>query len=235
MVVSGKPQRRDRERVVHHPVGLRRVHVLAVGVGRRQQRAEEAVERRERRRDLRDERQVVPLVVADREDVVVARPQEAVHLAVVELRPPAAPRVVGVRVRAALEVAVEPVRGERPAGAVHVRQPGLHAVGARQPPEVVVEGAVLHHQHDERVDREVARRGQRGGAALGGGRLADEPVRVQQHRRAGAEARERRGALEELAAAQVAVGVLGGQALGLARVTQVGHATASYPGKPVVR
>ena len=36
----------------------------------------------------------------------------------------------------------------------------LHAVGIREPPEVVVERAVLHHQHDEVVHRHVLWGGQ---------------------------------------------------------------------------
>jgi hypothetical protein len=43
----------------------------------------------------------------------------------------------------------------------------------------VVERAVLHHQHDEVVDRHVARRGQRRGERLALGRLAEQEVQGQ--------------------------------------------------------
>src|SRR5512133_1393703 len=72
--------RRAREGVVLHPIRRPRVHVLAVRIRRREQRAEEAVVGRERLGGGRDERQVLLAVVADGEHVVLARPQEAVHL-----------------------------------------------------------------------------------------------------------------------------------------------------------
>ena len=70
-------------------------------------------------------------------------------------RPPV-PGVVGVGVGAALEVGRQPVGFERLPGGVGVGEARLATVGPRQPAEVVVEGAVLHHQHDDRVERQVA-------------------------------------------------------------------------------
>jgi hypothetical protein len=62
----------------------------------------------------------------------------------------------------------------------------------------VVERAVLHHQHDERVDRQVARRGQVR-AALGAGGLGHDRVGRERRRERGGEAAGDRRALEELA------------------------------------
>jgi len=69
----------------------------------------------------------------------------------------------------------EPVGGERLAVLVGEGQPGVARVGPFQPAEVVVEGAVLHHQHDDGVDRHLARAGQ-AHAGLALGRLGEERV-----------------------------------------------------------
>jgi hypothetical protein len=71
----------------------------------------------------------------------------------------------------------------------------------------VVERAVLHHQHDERVDRQVAR-GRQLLAALVARRLGHEHVRVEHGAERGGQPRGQRGALQELAPAQRLVGVL---------------------------
>jgi hypothetical protein len=92
--------------------------------------------------------------------------QEAVHLAAVDLGPPAVPRVVGVEEPAALVVVDQAVGRKRVSVGVGEAQAGLAPVGSRQPAQVVVERAVLHHQHDERVDREVPRRGNHGAPLL---------------------------------------------------------------------
>ena len=131
------------------------MHVLAVGIGRGEQRAEEAVEGGEVPRRRGDERQVLLGVVADREDVVLAGLQEAVHAPAVELvrPPPRSGRGRGRRSPGSRGQAVGLVLLPR---GVRVGEPRLAPVGAGQPAEVVVEGAVLHHQHDDRVEREVA-------------------------------------------------------------------------------
>jgi hypothetical protein len=105
---------------------------------------------------------------------------------------------------------------------VLVLEARLHSVHLRHPAEVVVERAVLHHQHDERVDREVARTRKRL-AALAVGRLRDEHVRVERGRHARREARGRGGALEELPPAQVLVRRLVGKLLRELRVADVAH------------
>jgi hypothetical protein len=173
-----------------------------------------------------EEGQVLLRVVADREGVVVARAQEAVHRAAVHLRPPALPRVVRVRVVAALEVGGEAGGLVRLAGPVDVGEPRLPAVGAREPAEVVVERAVLHHQDDEGVDRQVARGGQRRAALLARG-LGHERLGVQDGSEPGGKARRDRGALEELAAAVVRLGRGRLEPLGLVRVAQVPHGSGS--------
>ena len=63
----------------------------------------------------------------------------------------------GVDVLAALG-GVQVVGGVRDAVAVGVRQPGLFAVCAGQPAQVVVEGTVLHHHDHDVVDAGVPRR-----------------------------------------------------------------------------
>src|SRR5206468_10581656 len=52
----------------------------------------------------------------------------------------------------ALEAGSEWNRGVASAAAIGVAQPRLHAVGAREPAEEVVERAVLHHEHDDVLD-----------------------------------------------------------------------------------
>ena len=202
----------EGEGVVLHPVGLGRVHVLAVRVGRGEQRAEEAVEGGEFLRRRGDEGQVLLGVVADREDVVFARAQEAVHVAAVELVPPPFPGVVGIGVRAALPVGGEPVRFEGLAGGVGVGEARLAAVGPGQPTEVMVEGAVLHHQHDDRVERHVLRAGDID--PVGGRRLREDRVGTEDARHPHRQAAGQGGALEELAPAHEAVGVDRLEALG---------------------
>jgi hypothetical protein len=160
----------------------------------------EAIERGERLRGVLDEAQVALGVVGDREDVVGARAQEAVARAAVELRAPAVPRVVRVRMAAALEVGCEPLRLVDHTVLVGVLQPRLVAVGVRHPAEVVIERPVLHHQDDDRVDRDVARRGQVD-PALVARCLGDERVgREDRRQRRGAGGHG--GALQELAPAQ---------------------------------
>ena len=93
-----------RQVVLDQPVGLRGVHVLAVGQGRTHQRAVEAVVGGEGQRRILDEAEVALRVVGDGEDVVVAGAQEAVAPAAVELGAPALPAVVGIGMAAALQV-----------------------------------------------------------------------------------------------------------------------------------
>ena len=74
-----------------------------------------------------------------------------------------------------------------------------------EPPEVVVEGAVLHHHDHEVVDREVARTRERRG--LGLRRLAEQDVDRQQRCRTG-EPGGVGGTLEELASGEPLVAVV---------------------------
>ena len=180
------------------------MHVLAVRIGRGQDRAEEAVEGRELAGHGRDEGQVLLGVVADREGVVGAGAQEAVHAAAVELLAAALPGVVGVGVGAALEIRREPVGVMHATLPVGVDEPVLATVGPGQPAEVVVEGAVLHHQHDEGVDRQVARCRHR--LARPPGRLGEDRLGAERRDEAGGEAAAHRGTLKELPAAKERAG-----------------------------
>jgi O-acetyl-ADP-ribose deacetylase (regulator of RNase III) len=65
----------------------------------------------------------------------------------------------------------------------------------------VVEGAVLHHEHDEGVDGEIARRGQVR-AALAARRLGHQRVGRQQGRDRRGEAAGERRPLQEFAATE---------------------------------
>jgi len=85
----------------------------------------------------------------------------------------------------------------------------------------VAERAVLHHQHHERVDREVARAGQR--CALLGGGLGHQRFGVEQQSHAGGQAGQHCRAPEELAPAQVVVVMLVGQALRDLGIAYVGQ------------
>jgi hypothetical protein len=100
---------------------------------------------------------------------------------------------------------------------VRVAQPAVLPVGARVPAEVVVEGAVLHHQHDEGVDRDVlrARQRPRPGRDLRG--LGDQGL-ARQRARHPREAGERRRAGEELPPAEVGIAIVGLEALAPLRV-----------------
>ena len=111
--------------------------------------------------------------------------------------------MVGIRKAATLEIWRERMGRVLLAVLVGVMQPLVLAVGAREPPEVMVEGAVLHHQHDEGVDGDVA--GARE-AVLGLNlrRLGDEGL-GREHRRQSGEPRQAGGAREELATPYTAV------------------------------
>ena len=200
----GRVLRLGRQLVVAVAVGLPRPHVLAVGQRRAHERAVEAVERRERLRRVLDEAEVALGVVGDREHVVVAGAQEAVAPAAVELGATAVPRVVGVGMPAALEVGRHALRLVPDPVLVGVLQARLTAVRVGHPAEVVVEGPVLHHQHDDRVDGEVARRRQERAPLTAGG-FGDERVGVQDGRERRRHPRGHRGPLQELAAAKAVV------------------------------
>ena len=201
------------------------MHVLAVGIRRREQRAEETVERGERLGHVRGEWQVGLGVVADREHVAL-RAQEAVHPAAVELGPPALPRVIGIEEAAALVVVAQPVGRMRLALAVGESQARLSPVGAGQPPEVVVERPVLHHQHDERVDRQVP--GRRNLVrALPARRLGHDRVGLEHQPEACRQPGRHRGPLQELAPGVIRVGRYRPQAFSLEWVPDVAHAPAS--------
>ena len=200
------------------------MHVLPIGIGRGEQRAEEAIERGERLGHVRGERQIGLVVVADREHVALGA-QEPVHPAAVELGPAAVPGVVGVEEPAALVVVGEPVVAYVRPSTVGEAQAGLAAVGSGQPAEVVVERPVLHHQHDERVDRQVARRGD-GPHPLAPSRLGDDRVRIEHEPHPGGEPGRARRALEEVAPG--VEGVRGDrlEALGLPGIAEIVHGPA---------
>jgi hypothetical protein len=99
---------------------------------------------------------------------------EAVHLPVVPLEAPAVPGVVGVAEVAPLEVGREAVGLHALALAVDVREAAVAGVRVRVPAKVVVERAVLHHQDDEGVDRDLPR--VRQGATAATRRLGDQPA-----------------------------------------------------------
>src|SRR3984885_7942433 len=106
--------------------------------------------------------------------------------------------MVRVEEATALVVVLQAVGGEGTPAVVSELQPSLAAVGAGQPTEVVIEGAVLHHQDDKRVDGEVARRGKRH-LALAASGLRHQSVGIEKHSPSGAEAPGDCGALEEVA------------------------------------
>ena len=139
---------------------LRPPLIVAVGVGGGHDRAEPAVIQRVGLGRVGEERHVALHVVAGRERVAAGARRvslhEAVHLAVVVLVAPPVPGVVGIAEVAALKVGGQAVGGDRVAVGVRVGEPRVLAVGVRMPAEVVVEGAVLHHQDDEGVDGHVA-------------------------------------------------------------------------------
>jgi len=129
--------------------------------------------------------QVFLAVVADRERVARrAGREEAVHLAAVDLLEHRREVVLRVGVVAALRVVAD-----RPGlGGLRRRvtegESLLLAVGAGQPPEEVVERAVLHHQHHHRVEGCVLARRVRLGTGGGDRRF----VRLLAVRRAAREA-----------------------------------------------
>jgi hypothetical protein len=86
----------------------------------------------------------------------------------------------------------------------------------------MAEGAVLHHQHDDRVDRHVLGRGERPPALVARG-LRDERVGRKDCRERCRDAGGQRGALQELTAAQVLVGCFLSEPFGVRRIVQVGH------------
>ena len=105
-------------------------------------------------------------------------------------------------------------------------QAGLAAVGPRQPAQVVIEGAVLHHQHHEGVDRQVAGRGERH-LALAARGLGDERVGVQDQTHGGGQAGRDGGPLEEVTPRVKRVGGDRPQPLGLERIAKVTHGSGS--------
>lgn len=141
-------------------VGLRRVLIEPVRIGLGHRRGEIAVKCRPVRRRLGVERQVRAGVVADRVGVVPPGEQLAVTAPAVIFDPATLVGVVRIRVVAALVVA-EVVGVVTHAGAVEVGEPGLLAVGTRQPAQVVVKGPVLHHHHHHHHHDVVDARGTR--------------------------------------------------------------------------
>lgn len=60
--------------------------------------------------------------------------------------------MIGVGMAAPLEIRCEPVSPMGHAVGVEVAQPGLSAVGAVEPAEEVIEGAILHHHEHDVID-----------------------------------------------------------------------------------
>ena len=142
------------------PVGLRGVQVEPVGVGLGHHRGEVAVAHRPGRRGLPEKGEVRLLVVADRQEIVLARPQPPVRGSGVQLDPAALIGVVGVMVTATGGLG-EVVGRPGDAVAVDEAQSLLLAIGTRQPPHEVIKGSVLHHHHHDVIDPGRARGGQR--------------------------------------------------------------------------
>ena len=174
------------------------MHVLAVRERGPEQGAEVVVAERELARERGVEIEIALVVVADRE-LVVAAGEESVR----ELAAAAAPAVVGVGVLAAAIVARNEAMRRHRLVVVGMRrilgvvEPDL-VLRAGAPAEIMVERAVLHHQHDHVVDRahgkaqiDAERRRQRGRARHG-------PARERSRGRAGRE----RGLDQEIAAIQ---------------------------------
>ena len=111
-----------------------------------------AVDRRPLRRRAPEKRQVAVTVIADGIIVVHAGAQPAVARAAVVLDAAALERVIGIGVRAPLEIGGEGMRLLQVPIAVRVLQAGLPPVSAVQPSEQVIERAVLHHDDDDVID-----------------------------------------------------------------------------------
>ena len=149
--IPDRGQRAQLERV-RQAIRLRRVHVQAVRKRRPEHRREVAIERRPSRRRRREERHVALRVVTDRVDVVRAGAQPAVARAVVVLDATSAVRMVGIGMSASLVIGCQRICRMRNTVGVDIGQPSLPAIRARQPPEQVIERAVLHRQHDDVLD-----------------------------------------------------------------------------------
>src|SRR5205807_2625357 len=130
--------------------------------------------------------------------------------------------MVGIVERAALEVGRQQMGLVRHAVLVGERESRLASIGVGQPAQVVVERAVLHHQHDKRVDRQVPRAG-KVNAGLLSSRLRDERARAEHCRETTGEAGRQRGALKELPPLQVLVGRLPREPLRVVRIADVAH------------
>ena len=167
----------DRDVVVVVPTRLGAVQVAAVRLRRGEHRRVVVVERREPASHAGVERQVVGLVVAEGVAVVAAVGPEEPAVALRVTGGPAVARVVeaaappGVRHRLGVEVErVDHLTTRRIEVALHrlgvdgervavAREPPLEvALVAAEPSEVVIEGAVLHHQHDDVFDGRLRRR-----------------------------------------------------------------------------
>jgi len=139
------------------PIRLRGVHVQPVGEGLGHDGGEVAVEGCVLASEGAADGDGLLAVVADGVDVVdlAARwgLQPPVVATVVELDQPSIPGVVGVGVAAAGEIGAQVVRRVLVTVQVRVPETLLPPIGAGQPSEQVVEGAVLHHEDDDGVER----------------------------------------------------------------------------------
>ena len=157
---------RRREEPARVDVGGRGQLVEAVGPGRPHQRAVVGVEKRVATGQSAEDRHLRLFVVADRELVAGELGLEPpVALAVVVVLDHSLPGVVRVLVAARLGVGAERGGVEGAALVAGEAQAGLLAVHSRHPAEQVVERAVLHHQHDDGVERSLGRVGHPADAA----------------------------------------------------------------------
>ena len=169
-----------REDAGHVDVGRRAQLVHAVGVRPRLQRAEVVVEQRVVLRERAEDRHLRRRVVADRKVIAGGlRLEPAIARAVVELDRHLGPLMLRVRERAPLHVAPEIDRWSRMARKVGEQQPRLLAVRSGHPSEEMIERPVLHHEHDNRVER-------------GGGRIGQAVRRDARRRRRDVRFRRRR-------------------------------------------
>ena len=141
-------------------IGLGGMDEEPVRVRLGENRAEVVVAGREVAGQGAGERPVGLGVEADGIGVVVA-PGEVVHGPAVELVAPALVGVVGVGMGTAHGIGEMGVGVQRAVGVgVLQRRRVLHAVGAGEPAEEVVEAPVLHHHHDHVLDARPARVGE---------------------------------------------------------------------------
>ncbi len=114
------------------------------------------------------------------------------------------------------------MRCELLARAIGELEPGLPAVGPGQPAKIMIERPVLHHQHDECVDRQLARR-REPHLALAAGRLRNERVGIEHQSHPGCRASRDRGPHQELPPGVERLRLEGSQPLRLEWIPDIAH------------